>query len=232
MYKRALTLSPMDTAVRTKLIAMLVSYGEIEDALEHYLILADSYRNLAQMDQARDVYQEAMRLAPRGDPGRNWSARILHKVADIDMQRVDWKRALGVYEQIRKLAPDDERARLMLMELQYRLGRPELAISELDGLLRIYQESDRVQRIFAILGDAVSERPDDIALRTRLAQEHLNAGNVDQALEHLDRLGDLQLNAGRPDDAKATVRAIIALNPPNVEAYRQLLDQIDQSGSI
>jgi tetratricopeptide (TPR) repeat protein len=226
MYNRALKLAPMDTAVRARLIDVLVSHGKIEGALEHYLILAESYYNLAQMDRAREIYQEALRLAPRGDPGRRWTVRILHKIGDIDMQRVDWKRAVSVYEQIRKMAPDDERARLTLMGLYHRLDRPELAIAELDDLLKTYRERGKKERIFTILEDAVSERPDDIPLRTRLAQAHLDAGNVDQALQHLDKLGDLQMNAGRTSDAQATIRAIIALNPPNVEAYRQLLARV------
>jgi len=226
VYERALKLAPMDTGVRVKLIDLLISYGEIDEALDHYLILADSYYHLAQMDRAREIYQEALRLAPRGDPANQWEVRILHKMGDIDMQRVDWKRAIEVYEQIRKLAPDDERARLTLMDLYYRFNRPEVAIAELDELLTIYRESGKTQRIFTILEDVVSERPDNIPLRTRLAQAYLDAGNVDQALVHLDTLGDLQMEAGRFEDAKATVRAIIALNPPNVAAYQQLLDQI------
>jgi len=60
---------------------------------------------------------------------------------------------------------------------------------------------------------------------------YLDAGNVEQALEHLDRLGELQLQAGRPDDAKVTIRAIIALRPPNAVAYQQLLDQISEQSS-
>jgi hypothetical protein len=39
------------------------------------------------------------------------------------------------------------------------------------------------------------------------------------------------LEAGRYDDAKATIRAIIALQPPNVVAYEQLLDQLGEHGS-
>jgi tetratricopeptide (TPR) repeat protein len=152
--------------------------------------------------------------------------RILHKLGDIDMQRVDWKRAVGIYEQIRKIAPEDERARLTLMGLYKRLGRPELAISELDDLLKIYRDAGKTRRLFTVLEDLVGENPDDIPSRTRLAQAHLNAGNVDEALQHLDKLGDLQLNAGRHKDAMATIRAIIALKPPNVEAYQQLLDEI------
>jgi tetratricopeptide (TPR) repeat protein len=231
VYQRALRLTPMDTVVRAKLIDLLISHGEIDEALEHYLILADSYYHLAQIDQARETYQEALELTPRGSPERGWRARILHKIGDIYMQRVDWRRAVGVYEQIRTLAPGDEQARSTLMDLYYRFDQPELAIVELDGLVKIYHESGNAQRVFAILEDAVRERPDDIQLRTRLAQVHLDAGNVEQALEHLDKLGDLQLEAERYEDAQATIRAIIALHPPNIVAYQQLLDQISERGS-
>ena len=226
IYQQALKLAPMDTTVRTKLIDLFVSHGEIDKALEHYLILADSYYHLAQMDRAREIYQEASKLSPRGTPEKQWEVRILHKTGDIDMQRVDWKRAIESYERIREIAPGDERARLTLMDLYYRSNRPEVAIAELDGLLKIHRESGKTQRIFAILEDAVSERPDDIPLRTRLAQAHLDTGNVDQALVHLDKLGDMQAEAGRLEDARATIRVIIALNPPNVESYQQLLDQL------
>jgi tetratricopeptide (TPR) repeat protein len=231
MYNRALKLAPMDTGVRAKLIDLLISRGEIDQALRHYLILADSYYHLAQMGQAREVYQEALRLAPRGDEERDWEVRILHKVGDIDMQRVDWKRAASVYERIRDLAPGDERARLSLMELYYRLSQPQKAIQELDELLRAYREEGRSERMFAVLNDLVERWPDRIPLRARIAQVHLDAGNTEEALEHLDRLGDLQLDAGRTEEAKATIRAIIALNPPDVDDYEMLLNRIDTGGS-
>ncbi len=231
IYQRALKLTPMDTKVRAKLIDLLSSYGAVDQALEHYMILADSHYHQAQMDQTRETYQEALKLAPRGSPERQWRVRILHRIGDIDMQRVDWKRAAKVYEQIRTLAPDDERARSTLMDLYYRLNRPELAIIEMDNLVRIYQQSGETERVFTLIEDAVRERPDDIPLRTRLAQVHLDAGNADQALKHLDRLGDLQLEDGRYEDAQATIRAIIALHPPNVAAYQQILGQISERAS-
>ena len=226
MYQRALKLVPMDTQVRTKLIDLLISHGQIDQALENYLILADSYYHLAQMDRSRDIYQEALRLAPRGALEKRWEVRILHKIGDIDMQLVNWKNAIEAYERIRELAPEDERARLTLMDLYYRFGRSEAAVVELDKLLQIYKEGQKTERIFTILENAVREREDNIPLRTRLAQVYLDAGNVDQALEHLDKLGDLQIEAGRVDDAKSTIRVIIALKPPNVEAYQQVLQQL------
>jgi tetratricopeptide (TPR) repeat protein len=227
MYRQALKLTPMDTAVRAKLIELLISHGEIEQALQHYSTLADSYYQLAQVDQAREAYQEALQLAPRVDQEREWMVRLLHKIGDLDMQRVDWKHAISVYQQIRDLEPRDERARLMLMELHYRLNRPRRAIEELDKLLQIYQEEERSERVFVVLSDLLDRWPDKIALRARLAQAYLDAGHSEEALEHLDKLGDLQLAAGRLQDAKSTIQAIIALRPPDVRSYQALLEQIE-----
>ncbi len=190
-------------------------------------MLADGYYHLAQMDQAREVYQEALELAARSDAGPRWTVRILHEMGDIDMQRVDWKRAIRVYERIRDTAPDDERARLTLVELYYRFNQPKLAIDELDGLLGTYRKSGDLERVLLVLEHAVQKRPDSIALRARLAQAYLNAGDAEKALEHLDKLGELQLEAGRHDDMKATVRAIIALHPPNVAEYQDLLNRLN-----
>jgi tetratricopeptide (TPR) repeat protein len=227
IYKQTLKLASMDTTVRTKLIRLLISHGEIEQALQHYCILADSYYRLAQTDQARDVYQEALGLVPHVDQEREWKMRILHKIGDLDMQRVDWKHALSVYQQLRDLAPEDERARLMLMELHYRLNQPRRAIEELDELLQVYREENRSERVFAVLGDLLDRWPTKIALRARLAQAHLDAGHSEEALEHLDRLSDLQLEAGRLEEAKSTIQAIIALCPPDVSGYETLLEQIE-----
>jgi tetratricopeptide (TPR) repeat protein len=177
------------------------------------------------------MYQEALQLAPRGSAERRWEVRILHEIGDIHMQRVEWRRAVEVYERICKLVPEDERARSTLKHLYYRLDRPELAIVQLDSLLTIYRKSGEVERVFALLEDEVRERPDNIQLRTRLAQAYLDAGDAEKALGHLDKLGDLLLEAGRYGDAKATIRAIIALQPPNVVAYEQLLDQLGERDS-
>lgn len=227
MYERALKLTPMDTGVRSKLIQLLIRHGEIDKALRHYLILADSYYHLAQMAQAREVYQEALRLAPRGSEEREWTVRILHRIGDIDMQQVNWRRATSVYERIRDLESRDERARLSLMELYYRLGQSHKAIQELDQLLQIYRDEGRPARMFAVLEDLIDRWPDRIPLRARIAQAYLDAENTEEALKHLDRLGDLQLDAGRTEEAKSTIEAIIALDPPDADEYQMLLERID-----
>lgn len=226
MYERALRLAPMDVVVRMKLIDLLVSHGEIDRALEHYLALGDTYYQMAQFDHAREKYNEAFRLAPRGSPDRNWKVRFLHRIGDIDLQRVDWRQAVAVYEQIRSLAPGDEKARLTLMDLYYRFGQPERALRELDALLHLYQEAGKTQKAITVLQEQVQARPNDIPLRVRLAQIYLNTGKMEEALQELDTLGELQLQAGRIQDAITTIKVILRFRPPNADAYQQLLEQL------
>ena len=56
IYQRILRLAPMDVNIRTRLIEMLVSYGQIDRALEQYLALADTYYQLAShREGAREI---------------------------------------------------------------------------------------------------------------------------------------------------------------------------------
>ena len=226
MYERALKLSPMAVLVRAKLIDLLASHGDIDKALEHYMILGDTFYQMAQLDQAREKYNEALQLAPRGNPGRKWGVRILHRIGDIDMQRVDWRQAITVYERIRDLAPQDEKARMMLMDLYNRLQEPARALAELDGLLNSYRQSGKDQKIAAVLEQVIQDRPEDMLLRTRLIQVYMDEKNVESALEHLDALGELQIQAGRTKEAIRTIQTILQLNPPNADAYQELLRQL------
>ena len=96
---------------------MLVARGQVDDAINEYLELAEIYYRLAELDMARKTYTTALRVVQQTNADRAWNVHLLQRMADIDMQRLDWKQALRVYEQIRTLRPDDQGARKQLLEL-------------------------------------------------------------------------------------------------------------------
>jgi len=226
-YQRILKMAPMDVNVRSRLIELLVSYGQIDRALEHYLQLADAYSQLADYGKAREVYQDALKLAPRGSAQRNWTVQVLHKLGDIHVQRIDWRNALAIYEQIKSIAPGDERARVALIDLYFKTNQAPRAIKEIDELVAAHKSSGKADKVIPILDDQVRARPTDMLLRARLAQAYIENKHIAEGIQQLDALGDLQINAGMKREAIATVRAIVALNPPNVADYRQLLAQLE-----
>jgi tetratricopeptide (TPR) repeat protein len=226
VYRRVLRLMPMDVAFRARLIDLLISYGEIDLALEQYCALADAYYQLAQVDKALETYTEAVRLTPRSSDERKWRVGLLHKMADMQMRRAKWSESLTLFRKLTTLEPDDERAWLHLIDLSYKLGGDASADREIVALIDNYHERGRDDRTLALLQEAVRLCPQQMALRARLARMYISVNMREEAVAELDMLGELQLDAGLHDQARATIRLIISLQTGDASAYRRLLAQL------
>ena len=226
VYRRLLRASPMDVTVRSRLINLLINRGAIDEALEEYLALGEAYFQLAQVNKALDKYNEALRLAPRASDEKIWMVRLLHRIGDICLQRVDWRQALKIYQRIKQISPYDEHTCLSLTDLYYKMGQSRKGLAEIDALVGYLFKNKKFTKALAVLRDAVQMRPGEGPLRFRLAHACLSQGKKEEAVAELDALGDLQLRAGRAQQAIETIRSIIKINPSNVESYRQLLGQI------
>lgn len=229
MYERVLEVTPLDVSIRARIIDMLKCHGHIDRSLEHYVVLGESYYQLAQVDKARETYQEALKLAPRGSLDQKWRARLLKRIADIDMQRLDWKRALSAYRELSKEDPADERTAITLVDLYFKMGQPRYALSELDQYLQQLVASGRGAKVLGILQDMARRHPAEGGLGQRLARLLLAQKRQGEAIEVLDRLGEAQLEAGDREKAIATLEQIVRLQPANTASYQQLLKQLRES---
>ena len=226
LLRRVIELAPMDLAARSRLIEQLVARGQVNDAVNEYLDLADIYYRLAELDTARKTYTTALRLVQQTTADRSWNVHILQRMADIDMQRLDWKQALRVFEQIRTLRPEDKGVRKSLVELNLRMARSEQAFAELENYLTYLESNRKGEDAIAFLEDVLIEHGDQMALRRVLAGLYQQAGRNTDAIAQLDTVGENLLGKGDKDGAIAAINQILMLNPPNVDAYRKLLAQV------
>jgi len=231
MFAEALQLSPLDVGARQHLVDMFVDQGRVAEALDHYEDMADVYLTMADADNARKTYQQAIGLAQQSGAPAEQTVRLLYKIADLDTQNLDWRQALGSYDQIKELVPGEEPAIIASVDLNFRLGQVERATQELDGYLAFCIQHDRVDRVVPVLEEQVRNRPDEISLRQRLAKAYQEQKRLPEAIAQLDALGELLLEAGRPDDAVDVIQQIVSLNPPDVDGYRQLLQRLREGSS-
>lgn len=221
-----LEMAPLDLNVRKNLIELLEAENTYGDLVKQYVGLADTYAQLGDADQARDMYALAERTAARGGAPVSEQVLIKHKVADLEQLRLDFRRAQKIYEEIIQVHPDDERAYRQLIEIQHRQGNRMEATRRLDELLRIYARSKDVGKITKTLEEMVKAYPNDTMVRSRLAAIYRQLGRMQEAITQLDALGELQLEAGLHKEAATTIRQIISFNPPNIDDYRRLLGQL------
>ncbi len=221
-----LELAPLDVSVRETLIGLLENEERWDEVLDQYIDLADAHHQLSNFDVSRDTYALAERIAAKVNASSEKVVRIKHRIADIDLTRLDLRRVQKTYEEIIALAPEDERAHRLLVDLNYRQGNPVEAIRRLDKLLGIYARQKQITRIVQLLEELVTVYPGDTGLRSRLASIYKQLGRKREAIVQLDALGELQLEAGLHREAANTIRQIIGMNPEHIEDYRELLTQL------
>ncbi len=228
MFRRVTQLAPMDLNSRSRLIDQLVALDKTDEALTEYLDFGEVYYNLADLEMARKTYNEAMKLAQTSGADSTWRAKIMHRIADIDLQSLDWRQALQIYEQIRNMKPDDTKARSNLIELYFKLGQETQAMVELDNYLAFLINAGRHGDATKFLENLVHEDPKRPHVRRRLAELYKREGMTADAIAQLDAAGESLLDAGDRVGAAQVIEAILALEPDNISDYQALLAQIKQ----
>jgi len=226
LLRRVIQIAPMDLSARTRLIDQLVARGQVDEAVHEYLELAELYYRLAELDMARKTYTTALHLIQQSNADHKWNVHILQRMADIDMQRLDLKQAVRVFEQIRTLRPDDPGTHKQLIELYMRLGQQPQAMAELESFIAYLDSSSKANDVLTFLGELIKEHPDLPVFRRKLAEQLHRLGRTDDAIAQLDELGETLLTAGKKKDAADVINQILSMNPSNAQDYRQLLAQI------
>ena len=231
LFAEVIELWPADTEARRRVISMMRSQGRVAEALRYYADLADlHYRLRADIDKALEVFSEALAYAREAEADPRHTVPILKSLADIESQRLNWRKALQYLERAGDADPDDEDVALQTVNLYFQLGEPKEAISSLDEFIRHCLANEDIEKVTSTLEDEVRRRPEEIALRQRLAEVYRQQGRQQDAITQMDALGELQLDAGQLEAATATIRKIVEMDPPDVDGYRQLLEQLE-SGS-
>ncbi|MEL6307305.1 MAG: tetratricopeptide repeat protein [Chloroflexota bacterium] len=226
ILQEVLDMAPLDVDVRINLIELLEEEDRWEEALDNYVSLAETYQQLGDFDRASDTFQASERLARRINTPAERIAEIKHFIADIHQMRLNTRAAQSVYEDILADAPADEKALRGLVDIYYTQGNQVEAIKRLDKLLSVYAQQGKIDKIMTLLQQLVSSSPDDPSLRQRLASIYRRRNMKDEAIEQLDALGGLQLDAGLNAEAAKTIKQIISMKPDRLDEYKRLLAQI------
>jgi tetratricopeptide (TPR) repeat protein len=229
LLKRVSELAPLDMEPRNHLIDLMMERGQVEETVHELLKLADVYYSQADLGMARKTYTRALRYAQQANVDRETKVNLLHRMADIDMQSLDWRQALRVFDQVRTLEPDDEKARNLLIDLNLRLGQTAQALSELDNYVTHLLNSGQDKKALEFLTNLVQENPKQPAMHRRLGEFYRQVGRNEDAISQLDAAINLFLQAGNRPAASETVMAILALNPPNLAEYQQVLAKLQQA---
>lgn len=226
MLRRVVDMLPMDLDSRAQLIKHLVSRGMVDESIEEYLKFAEVHYSMAELQKARDAYSQALQISSQSNNAENWQVRIIHRLADLETQSLNWKKAVDLYKQICSMRPDDLQAARNLVNLLFNLGESEQALVATDQFIDHMSASGEDEKLLKFLEYLIIEQPDQAMIHYRLATLNQRLDNISGAVKHFDLAGELLLESGDKSGATEMIQNIIDLNPPEKEKYKKLLDSI------
>ena len=228
LLQRVCELNPMDMDARNNLLALMVERGNAQEIIQEYTKLAETYYNLADLSMARKTYTLALRFAQQSNIDRNTKVKLMHRMADIDTQSLDWRNAIRLFEQIRTLDPENGKARDLLFDLNMRLGQDNQAMSELDNYLNYLISINRTTEALEYINAKISENQTRPALYRRLAEIYRLLGQKEEAVNQLEISKDMYLREGDRKAAIESLMTLLALNPTNVRVYQRMLVDLQE----
>lgn len=226
LLKRVSELAPMNMEARNALLDLLMARGKTPETMQEFIKIAETHYTLADLAMARRTYEKALKFAQQSNVDRNTRFKIMRRMADIDMQSLDWRNAIHVFEQIRTMEPEDTNARDMLFDLNNRLGQTKQAMAELDSYLNHLISLHRTTEALEYINTKIREYQDQPALYHRLAEIYRLLGRKEDAISQLEISKEMYIQAGNRKSAIETLMAILALNPANASVYQRMLVEL------
>ena len=222
------TLAPMDIESRHRMIHLLKATGRNEDVIQQYIDLANAHYLLADLEKSRDAYHSALKIARQSVSTRDWSVKILNRLADVELQSLNWKEAVRVFEQLRSLQPLEAAPRTALIDLYFKLRLPQPALNEVDAYIKLLESGGKSGEIESFLDRLVIDNPQDIELHKRLASTYAKLIDKETAVKKLDALAEKLLVEKKKDEALGVIALIIELDPPNRTDYETLYNNLNK----
>jgi tetratricopeptide (TPR) repeat protein len=144
------------------------------------------------------------------------------KVAQTYAEQGFFLKAVAVYKQIVKLAPDDVRVNEQLAALYQQLGLMSDAMAQFQAMAAAYEKAGDGARLTDVLKRMVELDPENIASSIKLGELYARARQTAPALECFRRAADYLKKHNRADEYVKVADRIAALSPDDFGLAREL----------
>jgi tetratricopeptide (TPR) repeat protein len=200
---------PFDRGTSTKLADLYFRQGNLSQALSELNGMAQYYEQKNQLDRALEILQHMSQLAPSNLPVRK-------RLAHLCIRRGYIEKGLTELES--------------LSDLQRKRGLIDDAVQSLQQMAEIFWTMGRHDRAYQVYDRIVQLAPKDIAARQQLINLHILAGRLADALEEQRSIARITVEAGQIESAVAALHQVLALDPQDRWALRQLADLLSSIG--
>lgn len=262
ILKRINRIDPDHMESVAQLAQLYENQGFTSEAKSEYEKLANSLVRKKKRDDAVQVYEKLIQLAPQDMKARATLAEMYEKarnkekaveeyntVAEHKMRKNELKEARTFLEKAKALKDDYPRTLTNLIDLFKREDKKKEAMDLVNEILKkdkeniralyllgnLYFEDDNLKEAEEIFSKILSIRPKEVEARIKIGKIHIQRNELDQAFEIYDPLVDTLIRKQKEDKAVGLLGLIMAskrAHLPTLEKLKLLYRAMDEPKSL
>jgi len=208
-------------------------------------LLASAQKNLqkGQIPKAIKDYLKLVEMDPKDTRTRQKLAELYSRVHQIDeaLQQYEqvakhyagqgfYLKAIAVYKQMQKLAPEKADVYFQLAELNKKQGLLGNALAELRTLVALYEKEGNIPETLKVLEAMRELDPDNLNIRVKVAEIYAKNNLNEKALAELSELSTALQTAGDSDRLLKLYEIFLPLYPKNPEIKLGAADALIRKG--
>lgn len=193
------------------------------------LLTAQKFLQKNNLSRAIKEYLKIIDLDPKDMRSRQKLAELYSRTSKIDealshyavvanyyAENTFFLKAIAVYKQMQKLAPDDADYTLKLAHLNEQQGLIGNALSEYRILLAVYEKTDEIDKIIDVLNKMRALDPENITIAVRIAEFYAQTGDNETAQQEFDTVEEKLLQLGNYQQLHKFYEHFMSVWPDNV----------------
>jgi len=233
LFLKILQVEPENVQIRINFIDTLITAGENSRAVEQYFVLANQYESRKAIDDAKQIYEEIIKIDEKNVEARKKLIRIhieknnfvnateeIFELSQILINAEKYNEAIDVINGVFSFDSKNIQSHKKLIEIYSLLNNKELAVKEYNILVDIYINANDCPNAISLVTEAINLFPDEIDLMEKLADIYLKDNKVDSAVKTLYNTVDKLTQTERHKEAIPILSKIIEIKPKSSKAKR------------
>ncbi|MBN1477243.1 tetratricopeptide repeat protein [Candidatus Sumerlaeota bacterium] len=244
LCRELLESTPWPRSVRERMVTVIQAMQRVERHTDVFLALAEDCERDGDIVRAVEIYQSLLAAMPEEtrlrlrfieflqEHGQN--TRAVHELlvlGEIHRDQGDTKRELAALERARELDSEN-------IQVLHSLGRALLssnargrALEHLQRAAKLASDQGQMAAMPDLYREILDIDPSDVPTRRTYIDVLLSTGQTDEAIEQNLRLVDQCMEKGFLDLAAQCLRAVVQLQPSNLQARVRLIETHLQFGA-
>jgi len=233
-YAELTNYDPKNVEYRNQLIVTLLQLERKNEAMKHFMELADLHLKENRLDDADAVFHNMLGIVPnnqevyrklidlnRSRGNMDKAVDLIKTLSGIQQKTGDTHNAIETLKEIFAIDALNVETFRQIIAIQREIGQTNECVETYIALADVLSNTGNLDEGMRTLEEAIMLKPEDIPLRRKLSNFHFQTDNIPRAIEDLLFICDLLAKEEHYQEVLNVLAEILEIDPGNLQTRKR-----------